>query len=72
MSSSQQGLSTKIIENARHGEQKRLSTAHDVAFLTPMKNMTIRMAANEETTALSWSFFIIRIGFVLSTLTNVP
>jgi hypothetical protein len=28
------------------------------------------MAANEETTALSWSFFIIRIGFVLSTITT--
>jgi hypothetical protein len=45
----EQGLRTKIIENPEHDERKRLS---------------IRMAANEETAALSWSFFIIRIGFV--------
>jgi hypothetical protein len=32
-----QGLRTKIIEHPEHDERKRLSKAHDVAFLTPMK-----------------------------------
>jgi hypothetical protein len=32
-----QGLRIKIVEHPEHDERKRLSKAHDVAFLTPMK-----------------------------------